>query len=432
MKCAIITLSQDFVNYGNKLQNYGIKKVLSSIDIESDTILYFSDNIESALKTRIEFKHPILFQSLLSFSRSIKIILKRYRRPSFTPNRGPFCRFANKYLSYKITKNNRLYGDESNYDLFVTGSDQVWNVDFLYKTGYNAAHYYFLSFCERDKRITFSPSFGGDSIPSEYLSMVSDLKEKLNGFDLLSIREHSGYNILRETFDLNATVTLDPTLMLTRNDWICIADHSPREKCEKYLLTLLYHGATVSQEHAIQRIADKHDLKIWRLCDMRDKDLLSVGPSQFIDLIHYADCVITDSFHGTCFSVLFEKPFYIIMNKPDITQNKSIRLSNFLELLCMQNRVLSDYSSEQPYMPDYSMANKILVNERKKTINFLCTSITRCAHSQIERLPKTRDKWQAWLDKFGIPDAGVAGDGHPPVISIDYDARFRENNNVVD
>ena len=219
-----------------------------------------------------------------------------------------FMEFSKTYINetdYIVSKKHIPENLSDRYDYFITGSDQVWNPDNLHGTSF-----FFLTFAEQYKRIAYAPSFGVSEIKPEF---IEDYKEWISGMYKLSVREDDGAKIIKKLTGRESPVLVDPTLLLTKEKWLSIAKEASNKPKDKYLLTYFLGGIPTQYKKEIKKTAKENNLEIINLGDIKEKDTYQTGPSEFIDYINNCSVMFTDSFHGTVFSILFEKPFVVLL-----------------------------------------------------------------------------------------------------------------------
>lgn len=273
-------------NYGNRLQNYALDSVLRNLGFDTVT-----------------------FNDPLQVSFSIKHWAKQEVKRIFGLRMAIGC---GAFDSLKMDKRHLRWQDyhrASDCDYVVLGSDQIWNPDFWFVR--EALDFYFGTFAEPQKRITYAASIGVDQIPKEledkYIQELSALKS-------ISVRETQGAQIIQNLTGRSVPVVLDPTMLLTEQAWTAL-EKKPNYKVKKQFLLTYFLGALSTERQAfIQNIADKYDLQ-WIALDSEWVDKpqnlahYMTTPDEFIWLVHHCRLMLTDSFHGSVFSILFGKPF---------------------------------------------------------------------------------------------------------------------------
>ena len=366
-KIGIITL-HGYENYGNKLQNYALQEVIKSLGFMAQTVVIRNTQTNDKKYLR-KFKTAIKM-SLKELYKNIATRINRrkfyYANKALIDKRTNYFKdFSQIYLNEKFYNNSsaELKKVSSEYDYFITGSDQVWNPLYI-----NKAPIYFLTFTNKRKRIAYAPSFGRSDLPIEYQdkfrSWISDMAQ-------LSVREESGANIIKKLTGRNVTVLADPTLMLSKEQWLSISKEAPNKTKKKYILTYFLGGITKKIQLQISDIAECYNLKIINLVDMKDKKTYETGPSEFIDFINSASVFFTDSFHGVVFSILTQTPF-VVYERISKSSSMYSRIETLLDMFDLRDReAINIKNKEQVFNMDFSHTYSILELERKKGLDYL-------------------------------------------------------------
>ncbi|KML25017.1 polysaccharide pyruvyl transferase family protein, partial [Rossellomorea marisflavi] len=253
------------------------------------------------------------------------------------------------------------------FDCFVCGSDQVWNPYWC-----NSTH--FLSFVPNDvAKVSYAASIGVNSLTDEQKKVYKPL---INNFDLVSVRETRGKEILNTFIDTNVEVVLDPTMLLTSNDWNQIL---PEKKIkEKYIFTY-FLGEDVKLRKYAESLAKQNGYKIvnipflygeFRKADVSFGDIKfsHAGPEDFVSLIKNAEIILTDSFHACVFSIIFRKVFYAFDRKL-YGKSMSSRITGLLNSVGIVDHVINtDYPVEK------ISSSNINYNNVEATLNTLRNS----------------------------------------------------------
>lgn len=354
MKFAVITLHRVY-NYGSALQAYATQRTLEKYG-EAFVIDYITPE-----RT---------FLTILNRSekKGIKGLVYRIAKfPSLLLKEATFGRFINKNLN--LTKKFITAADiEKNppeADVYITGSDQVWNSK--YNNGVDRG--FFLDFIPEDKkRVSFVASFGKTELDENEAAQVKPL---LSRYSALSVREDSAVTLLHNLgFDSNWLI--DPTLLLKKEEWQQLA--SKRLVKEKYLILMLLYGEDNGATDYARKIADEKGLKLvkisWQFrCPKKvDKLFTHRPPSDFLSLFDNAEFVVTNSFHGTAFSINLEKQFIVVPRSEFNSRIESLlrltglsdRLVDNPDRLCVSNDVI-----------DYTKVLPILEKERERSHEFI-------------------------------------------------------------
>lgn len=250
-------------------------------------------------------------------------------------------------------------------DCYMTGSDQVWN----YKHNEGIDKHYFFDGIP-GKKIAFASSIGMKNLPEDYAAYI---KRALGQYYAISVREASAVELL-EQLGINSTHIIDPTLVLDKETWEKYA--SKRLFDKPYLFVYLPYNIENYDliYKTIRLVAQKNNLKIvtysydfFKQKDA-DKTILFANPGDILSLFLHAECVVTNSFHGTAFSINLNKNFWVYM-----PSKFSTRLQSLLELCHLEDRMLKDVIDEDSIISniDYSFTNKVLSAEREKALSFL-------------------------------------------------------------
>ena len=343
----IITIC-DNTNYGNRLQNYALSKTIFNLDIECVTLWIKKD--------LLKYRYKTLIKGFIGF------IKPRYKK-SFLLSFFTKKMIKIEYIDEKNWyKKSRVIHKE--YDYFIVGSDQIWNYAFGY-----AGDREFLKFVEYDKTISYAPSFGVSKISNEYREKI---KDGINHIKYLSVREDEGREIIKELTGRDAQVVLDPTLLLNDKEWASIEKKPSFMKNKEYILTYFLGEKSEELKVEIKKIATENNLEIINLNDEDDKKFLSCGVEQFIYLFNHSKLVVTDSFHGSVFSIIFKKPFFVFKRNSKNMMDMSSRINTLLKMLKQEKRSVNTLNNiDNIFECDYDESYKILEKKKNESIGFL-------------------------------------------------------------
>lgn len=368
-KVGIVTL-HGYFNYGNRLQNYAVEQVLKSLGCEVETIRNESipKNNSNVIKKvlRLLINNPKQF--FVKIFKKINSNNKDKKVEEFnTRKKERFINFSKEFLNesdFFISPNNIPENFEADYDYFITGSDQVWN-----PTIGSSSPLHFLFFATQEKRIAFSPSFAISEIPVEYRD---NFRKWINEMNYLSVRENEGAEIINRLAGRNAPVLVDPTMVLTKEDWKSIADEFPSKPEKNYLFTYILGNLSNEKEKSIKEIAKDNNLEIVNLADQNKLDYYTSGPREFLDFIKSASLVLTDSFHASIFSIIFKTPF-IVFDRMDNNLPMNSRINTLLkkfDLMSRYNLSLNSNNNEI-FSMNFDKVENILTKEREKVMSYL-------------------------------------------------------------
>lgn len=306
-------------NYGGMLQGFATIKLLEKRNMDVELIRYEKKkNIGFMIASLPRLMNPVLmYEKRLLLSKK----MNAYFHPVFKKNeqrrRKKFREFEKLYFT---PKEKIYYGYEElqrgaeNYQVVITGSDQIWSPSGLESNFYN------LMFVpEETKKISLASSFGVSQIPS---NQTQRTREYLQRIPYISMRENRGAEIVKELTGRTVSVVLDPVFMLSEEEWDEIASKEVFCK-EPYVFAYLL-GASSEYREKIKSFAKEEDLKIVTLRHANqyvqadeqfgDYCFFDIGPCEFLSLIKNASYICTDSYHGSVFSLLYHKEF-IVFNR---------------------------------------------------------------------------------------------------------------------
>ena len=367
MKIGIITLYYNSKNYGGVLQAYALCKAIERQISEKDSveqICYIAkknscfQHITKWIKSGIKFFFPNKRKQML-------LLEKRDRE---------FKNFTNKFIKHskKVYTKNNIIESVEDYDIFIAGSDQVWN-PIIYDEVYR------LDFVPKNKiKISYAASVSQYSLNDSEKDIFTNT---LSGYKGISVREDQAITILQPLTNNKVNLVLDPTLLLSVEEWDSLA--TKRFVKEKYIfvyfLDVKFNKIDIIKDIAINKgwkiVNIAHINFNSELYNISDICLPKVSPQQFISLIKYAECVFTDSFHATVFSNIYKKNFYVFRREE--YSEMAVRIESLLKIFENENRFLD---SEEKLTKDYLKSiedmcyqrNKETFNDLKETsLNFL-------------------------------------------------------------
>ena len=354
-------------NYGSVLQAYATQQVFRSLGYEVSMIDYVTPQRTFLHKLKLVppnyQKYSLLKKIMYRVTKSLSVIWKEVTFSGFINTN---IKRTKKYITYE-----QLTKDVPIADVYVTGSDQTWNS--YYNGGIDLG--FFLAFApEGKKRIAFVASFGKNELSVEEKEETAQLLKKYNA---ISVRENQALNILHSIGMTNGVWLIDPTLQVSKKEWMQIA--SKRLIKEKYLILMLLYNEDNHATEFARKIADDKGLKLvklsWELFKPKDIDVLMThrSPEDFLSLFGNADFVVTNSFHGLAFSINLNRQFIVVPRN-----EFNSRISSLLDLVGLNNRMVSTEGKCSEVMNqfiDYEPINKILLDEREKAKQFIQENI---------------------------------------------------------
>lgn len=350
MRIGIITMVSD--NYGNRLQNYALQNVLSELGNSVDT-----------LNNPWNINYNVYLEWLkFNIKKFLFFITKRPERFKRRINFEKFNHDNISFSKYWMNKKKDRIAANQYYDMFICGSDQVWNSEAAEIDGR-----YFADFADYDKRSSYAASFGIEKI-------VDDRKEEftryLLGMKHISVREHSGEHIVEELVNRKVSCHIDPTLLLSSSQWDKIADQYKIAN-HKYIFCYFLGKPTEAILNRLREYEKETNIEVLSIWRGNDASHNNVGPGEFLALIKGADFVLTDSFHGTAISIIYHKSFYTF-SRNGVRESMDTRVVSLLELLGLADRFEpTNWNLHDNSEIDFHDADCILENERKKATGYL-------------------------------------------------------------
>jgi len=365
IKIALITIH--WANsYGGMLQAFASQKILSQYGGVS-LIDYKTTHLE---KTMCLIRYGYTPRDFLRMAKDIARIFPRYRLLK------KFKYFVNTYfnLTEPCPDHHSLKNLEKDYDIFVCGSDQIWNPNIV--DGFDSA--YFLAFIKTKKKISFASSSGSYNFSDQETSLLISY---LNSFSSISTRENDTSQFLTSILEnKKVSALLDPTLLLNKKEWLEALNIN--ETVEKAPYVFVY---TLKKDKFVREIVRKVSLSLNLKVVVIDQDpylgydadnhIQDAGPKEYIELLSGASFVITNSFHGTVFSVNFKVPFIAI--KPESGLN---RIEGFLKNVDLQNRLILNNENLNEIITtplDFEKSHKKLTLLRQTTKAYLDNAFTQ-------------------------------------------------------
>ena len=356
MKVGIITFHRA-LNYGALLQAFALRHSLSKLGAEAQVL---------------DYRNPIMegmyFYPSFSQRKTVKAKIKYLIQGKFElKRREKFESYRKNYLnlSKELSAADDLKVISEAYDRFITGSDQVWNYG-----AHNFDKNYFLQFVnEGNKKYSYAASFGVSSLSDDY---KEEYRNILSDFAMCSVRERQGLDILSSLGIVNQRIDLDPTMLLTKEDWQAQLNISAKPK-HKYIFAY-YFELTDTLRSYVEKLANKtgctvvfvgNPLKAPFCC--KCKRLKTADPIDFVNAISNAEYVVTNSFHGTAFSIIFNKKFYVELLKTDSKVNS--RIENILQTFSSEKRIIA--ASKMNDDVDWNFVNSKMAEMRKESLDYL-------------------------------------------------------------
>lgn len=379
MKIGILTLPLH-TNYGGILQAYALQTMLERLGHAPHVI-----NLD---------RTPKSYSSYYVFKGSVRLVLSSLKRLKLYPTynirkleqkqyeqflvKSEFTRFfIDKYIHNYWVRNYTSDIDRGDFDAIIVGSDQIWNHNRSQAIG--GVQFAFLPFLKNNNVIllSYAASFGKDNW--EYTEEETEIARKnIKKFAAVSVRESSGVKLCQEKLDVKAVQHIDPTMLLTAEDYINELALKSEEKSPGNLLVYLI-DSSVEKDSIVDYIEETLSLKKFIVNSKAEdfqsnnniNDCIQPPVEKWLRGFMDAEFVITDSFHACVFSILFRKPFVVVGNK----ERGIARISSLMEMFDIKGRLVSNISDAQKVdlsakLP-LSSIESVLTRERSKAIDYL-------------------------------------------------------------
>lgn len=377
MKIGILTFNWA-INYGAVLQLYALYSYLKNSDHDVYVLNYIPYELGKSYRPKI-LEKPLKIKSIAK--KSLQKLIKHRQITKF----DEFIA-KNLNLTEEITKISDLDRLIQSFDLIVVGSDQVWNYDITK----NYLEAYLLNGINCNK-ISYAASLGKKEINNEARILF---EEALKDFDFISLREESSIECLKRIYDTDYKVCVDPIFLLNKDSWVNFARESNYSiyKKEYILIYMLEYNSNLI--NVCKYLSKKYKLSVvsieipmlstQRMFNMNNiKKLNNVGPRDFVKLFLGSKYILTNSFHGTAFSLIFEKPFISFAHS-----NVNLRIKNLLKLYGLEDDQVScevkDFNLIENILSKsqdiYEIKNKKmnqLIEESKSYLNNAIISISK-------------------------------------------------------
>ncbi|WP_147399575.1 polysaccharide pyruvyl transferase family protein [Parabacteroides bouchesdurhonensis] len=353
-------------NYGTMLQAYALQFCIEKMGHDAVEYINYVDGKpfkEASFRVKLKKIKDKLNSGI------IPLLYNCLYKKDFLTTRDRFNRFYSAYIKTSSVLYSSLAELKENppvYDIYIVGSDQTWNPTFLKDNGA-----YFLTFAAEDaNKNSYASSLGVALLSDEVKKTYADY---LRSFNHISCRESYGCEMLSDVLKREVEHVLDPTLLLTPDDWSKI--ESSKIIAEPYVLCYCL-GYKKSVRDFAKKLGKAHNMKVYYIVsnylDIQEKNhLFGIGPDDFISLIRYASYVCTDSFHGTIFSINYGRNFYSFCKRDgNIEKGDNSRIPTLLREFSLENRLKSDVFEEESDI-DYETVSAHLNDERQRSIDFL-------------------------------------------------------------
>lgn len=366
----IITMHKVW-NFGSALQAYATQYAIDSLGYSAELIDYKYPNLEHSA-----FQNRIAQTADLNIQQSLRLLLSKIKSKICTKDNNLFEKFySDNFCCSKSQYFSRLdlHINPPHYDIYLSGSDQVWNPNYI---GFDTT--FMLDFVPgQSKKVSFASSFSVSEIPTCFKKLY---KPCLESYSYISVRESSGKRIIKELTGKEAQVVCDPTLLLDASQWLSLVDRSYVKVSEPYLLVYIMgyaYNPYPDIYNYIERVNNELQLPIiyvnahpGKLGDkFKEIKVGPLGPNEFLYLVSHASFVVTDSFHGTAFSLNFGRRFISCVKS---LTNSDSRMLDLLYIVGEDQRaVVFNQHDQISFEPLSSLTVERLKDYRVSSIQYL-------------------------------------------------------------
>ena len=370
-KIALISFVEN-LNYGGTLQAYALEKYIENTyeDISCEYIRYIKKQGKASIiwlgrkiLCALLKKDDTPSWTVKEYVELVKGMLSEKHNSNAQKNERLFQQFwaLSKYSPYMNRR--ELFMKDLDYDLYIVGSDQVWNCGRL-----DLDTTYLLDFVkDNEKKASYAPSLSLKSIPEKYKKKYI---KYLGAFKYLSCREKAGAKVIEELVDRDVKNVLDPVFLLSKNDWKTV-ENIPMNMQDKYNFVVAY----ILDESEIliscaKNYAESTGMEIVYIYGDLSKNEC-VGPAEWLWYLRNAKMIFTNSFHGTAFSIIFNVPFWVEVPQKAFFQVSSDRIYDVLKLFELEGRLVENYTMELKNRDIFKQTNIILKNKRDEAIQYI-------------------------------------------------------------
>ena len=349
MKNVIVSTYCDWDNYGSIMQSLGLKRALQSLGFESKIVIdHPAPPSQYIPSLKISGNMVLNMRKLYAYTKK-DLIGNKYKASNKFINDNVDILY---YNNYETLKNN-----PPEADYYIAGSDQIWRPSSCHPV-------FFLDFVEdKSKRASYAASMGNTKIPDEKRQIFTDF---VNSFEHISVREQDNAEAIATVSDKELSVNIDPAYLLSKDEWQKYEKPYPIKK-PYILLYALYWDKSFNKE--LKELHKKTGYDIVAICGglskiWANKKLFDVDPGQFIWLIDNAEAVISSSFHGVSFSLIFNKKLAAVIN-PALPS----RITNLFASLGVKNSAITDVCSVDTSF--YTNTNEIIKTKKEEALKYL-------------------------------------------------------------
>ena len=352
MKKVLISTYCHWFSYGSVLQSFGLQQMIKSLGAKPRTVIFSNETATPAVG-KLKIKPSLA---------AVRALVQRLNRAKLETGRTRSIDFIAKNIdAANISSPENITFEAPEADVYIAGSDQIWRPSLKRDD-------YFLNYAPKDKRrISYAASMGVDAaLPTE----AGRFTKLLRNIDRVSVREESMIAEIGKYTDRPILQHIDPTFLVSAAKWR--EYESEYDIKEPYILVYALYWDT-SLNRQLKRLHKKTGYKIVSIQNTlrpiyANKIVMDAGPAEFLWLVDHAQAVVTSSFHGTAFSVIFNKRFYAVVNP-----ESPARIHSLLKALGVG--FAPDIASVTEYAADYTVADSNIEKEAKRSADYLRRAI---------------------------------------------------------
>lgn len=360
-------------NYGTVLQAYALAKKINDLGRDCEYISY-TPYYRHTLWERIIRKILKVLGLLKDEHKRVEGIddYSFYRKPEFASICKKCDDFSNKFIHYTKQYNPKTINSCPRYERYIVGSDQTWSMERCDKYGF-----YWLKWCPRESRkMAYAPSLGTTNLSDQHIAQI---KKYISSFEYVSCREEKNAHMLSQILKKNVPYVVDPTMLIDKDTWRTLM--TPITLPKQYVLAYILGEKDCISEFA-EQLGKQYNIPVYYVLTRpkyldREHVLDALGPQEWVYAIFNATYVITDSFHGTLFSINLNKDFYTFTKRQEETNilNDNDRIQEVLTTFGLMDRFVVDNMVEEKlrdiHAIEYAKINPTVVEQRKFSEDYL-------------------------------------------------------------
>ncbi len=359
-------------NYGTSLQALAMKMLIEKYGYIPEIVSYKA-TMSKGRDVRISKMAKMFFRTIFRprlFKKTFLTYSKSIGKNIDSETKEKFYQYTQNYINPALYSNAQLKKKAKDAFACVCGSAQIWNTEAVY-----VSPLFYLRYSPKNKRIAYAPSLGKEYVPNYNKKL---LRKYIKEIPYVSVRETQGAKVIKDLCWRDVPVVLDPTLLFSYEDW---QQYSKKTGYEDYVLIYFLDEPSENTINLINKMySDKKKITILYNFDVYSKlenhEHCFAGPSEFLDLIHGAEFIYTDSFHGLIFCVNFNKKFYIFDRNYGVASPQTSRITSIVDLLGIKNAYLkADTEQIVDWECDYVKVNIILQDLREKSFEYFRKSL---------------------------------------------------------